>query len=522
MLKKILLFVTISCSFYSIAFSQLNYDNEAILYSMYQYKGTARSAGVGGAFSTVGPDAGGLVINPAIVGTFRSTEFSGSFGLLNLNGKTNYLNKFSNTDNRFKLIGENISMVFASSFGGNKPHEKITGKTDILKGFGLGISATRIADFNSQSYFEGYNDTNSVIDFYREVLNNPDNNIQPGDLTFDRLGTLYPDLVAAYQSQIITYNPLTTRYYTSLDGLYPKKQTGITKTNGGITDLSLQLGFNLWNKLFLGASIGLPYLSYNRDYLYTEEDYLDTMNGFNKLTYNAVTKTEGIGFNGKFGAIYKPIKYLNIGASISTPTYFSLRDKYYYTMEHKTDSSVINVESPIGAYDYNYRQPFRFNAGITGFFDKYGFISIDYELVNYTKNKFNFGNANRDLNYEVNDTLIQSKYRISHNIRAGIELAYKVWRLRGGYAISLSPFKPGVAEGNANLVRQSFSAGAGYRGKRISVDIAWVRSMQTSYFSPYRSVYSIYLFNTGREDAVITKNTKDNIVITFGFKFRAS
>jgi hypothetical protein len=45
-----------------------------------------------------------------------------------------------------------------------------------------------------------------------------------------------------------------------------------------------------------------------KDYLYTEEDVQDTISGFKKLEYNAITKTEGIGFNGKFGMIFKPIK----------------------------------------------------------------------------------------------------------------------------------------------------------------------------------------------------------------------
>ncbi|MEI6311261.1 MAG: hypothetical protein WCP57_03275 [Bacteroidota bacterium] len=511
--KKIIISAILSFFIITQSWAQLSYDNESIMYSMYQYNGTARSIGVGSAFCSVGPDAGGISINPAIVATYRSSEVSGSIGLLNLRGETNFLNKYNNTDNRIRFIGNNLSMVFATSLGGNKPHEKITGKSDILKGFALGFSASRIADFNSQSYFEGINDTNSLVDAYRVFLNQE--NIAPGNITFDNY-SLYPEMIMAYQSQLINYDPLRDIYTSSMIGIYSKKQTGTIRTNGGITDLSLQLGFNLWDKLFVGASVGMPYLTYSKDYLYTEEDYKDSIAGFKKFEYNAITKTEGVGFNGKFGLVYKPIKYFSIGASISTPTYFSLRDKYSYTMSHQTDSSLYNTESPIGAFDYSYRQPFRFNAGISGFFDKYGFISIDYELVNYTKNEFNFGNQNRDFNNYVNDTLINSKYRISHNIRAGIELAYKVWRIRGGYSIALSPFKPNVAVGDANLARQTFSAGAGYRGKRISIDIAWVRSVQKNYFSPYYSYYSY------GEDAVITKNIKDNIVLTFGFKLRAS
>jgi hypothetical protein len=503
-MKKNKTITLIICLFFNLPiFAQLNYDNEAIMYSMYQYGGTARSSGVGGAFGTVGPDAGGLSINPAIVGTYRSTEASGSIGFLNLNGQTNFLNKYTNKDNRFKLIGQNLSMVFATKIP----------KVGILRGFGLGITANRIADFNSQSYFQGINDTNSLIDAYRVFLNQQ--NIGPGDINFENY-SLYPDLVMAYQSQIINYDPLRDIYSSSLIGLYNKKQTGTTKTNGGITDLSLQVGFNLWDKLFIGASAGLPYLSYNRDYLYTEEDVQDTISGFKKLEYNAITKTEGIGFNGKFGMIFKPIKYFSIGASISTPTYFSLRDAYSYAITHTTDSSIISAESPTGGFEYNLRQPFRFNAGATGFLGKYGFVSVDYELVDYKRNTFNFGNQNRDFSNYVNDTLIDSKYRVGHNIRAGIELAYKVWRIRGGYGISMSPFRAGIAVDNANLTRQTYSAGAGYRGKRISVDIAWVRSVQKNYFAPYFSFYSY------GEDAVITKTTRDNIVLTLGFRLRSS
>lgn len=500
-------------AFGSNLYAQLNYDNEAIMYSMYQYKGTARSAGVGGAFCSVGPDAGGITINPAIVATYRSSEASGTFSLLNLNGNTNFLNKDKNVDNRFKLTGENISIVYANSVSETSPAANATIKTSIIKGYGLGFSATKVADFNSQSYFAGTNDTNSFADAYRVYLNNA--RISPADVNFNTYGS-YPDLVLAYQSNVITYNDLFKQYRSALIGYYPKMQTGSVKTNGGITDLSLQLGFNLWNKLFVGASIGMPYLSYSRDYSYSEEDYLDSIKGFKKIDYNAQTKTEGVGFNGKFGAMYKPIKYFSIGASISTPTYFSLRDKYSYTMSHQTDTSLYSVESPLGGFEYKYRQPFRMNLGVTGFFDKYGFITFDYELVNYKSNQFNFGNQYRDLNKYVNDTLIDSKYKLGHNFRVGIELAYKVWRIRGGYSYSLSPFIAGVATGDANLSRQAFSAGAGYKGKRISVDIAWVRSVQKNYFTPYYSYYSY------GEDAVVTTNRKDAVLVSFGYKLRGS
>lgn len=494
-----------------IGLAQANYDREAIMYSMYQYKGSARSAGVGGAFCSVGPDPGALSINPASVATFRGTEINATFGISNISGNSLFLNQYENRDQKIRFIYDNLSVVFASTLGGKNPIEKISKRSSILKGFGLGITINRVADFNSRSYFEGRNDTNSFIDAYRIYLNQ--DNIPPSDLNFDNY-SLYPELILAYQSNLIRYDAVRGLYTSSLVGFRPKTQSGSIVTRGGITDLSLQSGFNLWDKLYIGASIGMPYLTYTRDYLFMEQDINDTMKGFKEFTYTSRNKTEGIGFNGKFGLIYKPIKYFSIGASISTPTFFNLRDSYAYTLEHITDSVTFNSESPNAAYAYAYRQPFRFNAGATVFFDKYGFFTADYELVDYRRNSFDFGVQNKEFNNYLNDTLIDSKYRVSHNLRTGIELAYKAWRIRGGYAISLSPFQKGVAIENADLSRQSISAGAGYRGKRISVEFAWIRSVQRSYFAPYYSYYS------RGEDAVITKNVNNSFIISIGFKLR--
>ena len=280
--------------------------------------------------------------------------------------------------------------------------------------------------------------------------------------------------------------------------------------------MSITIGANLWDKLYVGGGFGIPYLNYKREYTYTEEDKDDSISGFKKLEYNENYQTQGLGYNGKIGIIYKPIKLLRIGASISTPTYSGLKEQYGYSMTHTTDSSELSVQSPNGAFQYSYKQPFRLNAGASVLFARYGFLSVDYEMVNYALNKYNFGTQYRDQAAYYNDTLIRNKYKISHQIRSGVEFAYETARLRLGYAYQFSPFKKGVAVDGANMSKHLISAGLGYKGKRFSIDIAYVHTITNEYFSPYISVVSFPDY----EDGATIKSSKDNILLTFGFKFK--
>jgi len=488
---------------YAHLFAQYNYDAEAIQFSLYEYKGTARTAGVAGAFSTVGPDVGAITLNPAVVGMYRSSEASGTLNFQNSNAKSSYLEKTSK-ENHLKVTANHLSVVFATSMESSK-------SSGVLRGLGFSISTNRIIDFNNQIYFEGKNYTNSIVDQYVYFMNLPQYINLPVDYS-----SFPADYVLAKESGLVNYSDLYKYYSSAAGGGKSNYQTGFIKTSGGITDMSVAIGANLWDKLYVGGSFGIPYLTYKRQYNYTEEDRDDSISGFKKLEYSENYQTQGIGYNGKIGVIYKPTKLVRVGVSISTPTYFGLKETYGYTMKHTTDSSVLSVESPSGAFQYSYKQPYRVNAGASVFFDQYGFFSVDYEMVNYALNKYNFGTQYRDQSAYYNDTLIRNKYKISHQIRSGVELAYKTGRIRFGYAYQFSPFKKGVAVENANLSKHLISAGLGYKGRRFSVDIAYVHTISRSYFAPYISVQSYPSY----EDGVTTKTSKDNILLTLGFKFK--
>ena len=225
------------CLFLQQISSGQSYDYEALQYSQYERKGTARSAAVGGAFCAVGADAGAIAINPAGLAMFRSSEVSGSINLMNTGSKTDFLNS-SNKDNKFRFIGQQLAIVLASKLSGSR------GGT--VKGFGLSFSLDRVADFNNSIYFKDRNDTNSVTDQYLIIFNSPTYRNVPIDYN-----NFPMDFVLASESQLVSYDPIRNFYTSSVT--VPVIQSGSIFTRGGITDMSLSGGVNLWDKLYLGA-----------------------------------------------------------------------------------------------------------------------------------------------------------------------------------------------------------------------------------------------------------------------------
>jgi hypothetical protein len=317
------------------------------------------------------------------------------------------------------------------------------------------------------------------------------------------------DYVLAYQTYLVNYD--STTGYFSTPASVPMKQTGSIRTSGGITDMAISGGVNLSDKFYIGGALSFPYLNYKRDYTYTEEDDKNKNPVFKSVTYNSNYAASGVGFNAKIGFIYKPCKFYRVGASISSPTWYNLRETNSATMTTAFDSISNTSQSPISNFTFAYRQPFRFNAGMSFFLKQYGFISVDYELVNYKNNSFDFGTSYKDVSASYN-TLIAGKYGLGHSLRAGVELAYKTWRLRGGYSYQFTPFQKGIAVNGFDQVKTSFSVGAGYKGRRISLDLAYIHVQTKDYFAPYYS-----LFSRG-EDGARTAASKDNVMLTFGIR----
>src|SRR5690606_10256320 len=121
-------------------------------YSQTMVQGTARSLGFGGALGSIDGDFSTLSVNPAGIGIYRSSEFMFSPSLKFLSQESQYGGQQVGSSNaRFNI--NNLGGVFTSMPKGKSRQNKPWKSTS----FGIGFN--RIADFNRDSRYKGYNQT---------------------------------------------------------------------------------------------------------------------------------------------------------------------------------------------------------------------------------------------------------------------------------------------------------------------------------------------------------------------------
>ncbi len=480
-------------------------DVDALRYSMLDYGGTARSLGSGNAYGAVGGDFSSLSMNPAGLGIYRSGEFVFTPGLLSIDAKSNYYGQ-SATDNKYNFNISNLGLVFAKVNPGKE------NATDSWVGGGFAIGYNRLANYNSVTYYSGYNDRSSLLNTYVDFLNS--GNYGPSEVSdSDPFGA-----GLAYETYLINPTPFdSTEYYAEIfDGRV--QQTKSIVTEGGYDEFVISFAGNFANKLYIGGTIGIPNIHYQSQSIYTETDINDEHANFSSFTLNDITETSGIGINGKFGLIYRVNDYLRFGAAVHTPSLIAMNDNYYSSMSSQLDTSGnYSFDSPYGEYSYQLITPWRVIGSAALTFKNIGMLSADYEFVDYSEASFNFNRSldAGDFSYEntVNNT-IDEKYGAVSIIRLGGELMYDVFRFRGGYVMSGSPFNEGIAADNADLAKNTITAGIGIKEKSYFIDFGYARSTVKEYDIQY-----VYDDGAGVNQGATIDKTLNNFLLSFGFRF---
>ena len=244
-----------------------------------------------------------------------------------------------------------------------------------------------------------------------------------------------------------------------------------------------------------------------------------TMSNFNTMDLTNEFKTKGQGLNFKLGVIYRPVDFLRIGGAIHSPTLLSMRDRFSSSMETSLDTSgFFQWDSPRGEFEYQLVTPWRATMSAAFVFKKFGFISVDYEYVDYGNAAFDF-DKNFDFDdgvveQEINET-IDFKYTRASNLRIGGEIKFGAFRARAGYAYYGSPFKSNIAASSEfDNTRQSITGGLGFKADHVFVDVAYIHTLAKEYDLQY-TLSDASVINEGAE---ITKNS-GNLVMSVGFRF---
>lgn len=469
----------------TISFAQTDVD--ALRYSGSSITGTARFTGMSGAFNALGGDFSAISINPAGLGIYRSSEFTFSPSIYSGGTESNFLGNI-NDDNKFNFNFGNIGLVYNGKISNDN-------STPGWKSWSFGFGYNRVHNFHNRSFYEGRNRENSLLDNF--VENSQGVNPEELDAYYESL---------AYNAYLI--NPDNSNQYSSVIPFAQQIQRRNSTTRGSIGETVFALAGNYSNKLYVGLSLNFRSLRYTEETTYEEADPDTSIPYFKNFILNQNVTVRGNGFNLKAGMIFRPTDNVRIGASIQTPSWYSLRDEYNNQMTSDLDTSVHIADSPIGAFDYNFRTPFRASAGVGFIIGQLGLVSADYDYTDFGQMRFS---SVANLFNPTNNAIIR-KYIPVHTVRVGTEWRYETFSFRGGASISTSPLEESFRVTNSDFSRRSFSAGVGIREKSFFLDLGYVFTTSNEFFQPY-TLRSEFV------EGVRNKVNTHNYVLTFGWRF---
>lgn len=526
MMKKI--FLTGLVGFCSLgAFAQLPED--VLNIHWYPKGGTARSLGFGNAMNSLGGDMSTINHNPAGLGFYKTNELSITPSLNLINGSSTYrgTDAKSNSDNAFNFQTIGVALT------NNATMSKWTSRA-------FGISVSRIADFNSRTFYRGVNTYSSYStplanELYEFMLaqkqNNPnisaeqiiDNALNSNNIALKTRMGLYTYLID------IEDDGTNTNVFARPEDLNQVLQSNWIETTGGINEISMGYGWNMNDRIYFGGSIGAAILNYERTSIFREEDEAGSGNNeFDFSEYREKMMVKGMGINAKLGLIVKPIEKLRLGATIHTPTIYGLKEQLSSVMETNIDLGRTNGESFVVAsseftnnevptYNYDYVTPWKFGLGVSYFISESddvrkqrGFITADVEFINYGKSKFKSLDQYEDDYFAQVNKVVKDLYKNAVNFRVGGEIKFTDFLGRLGYGYYANPNRD--SELKANI--QNISGGIGYRKNGIFIDLAYVHSIRKNVNFPYLMYY-----NDEQNTFAETKNTLGSVVATIGFKF---
>lgn len=467
---------------------------DALRYSQVDVLGSARYASMSGAFGALGGDMAGMSTNPAGIGVFTRTTGSATISILSASTEAN----FSGTTTSDNKLNFNIANAgFVARF----KRKKASDRQWALKALHLGVSYNRTANFHRRTSIINTNASSSLIDSWVNQLNNeaipypdiPAEFIPGGQSTGAYMG---------WQSFLIDTVPgSTTSYLRNVMPNYGQTQRVRELTKGGMGEVAISFGGNFGNSLYFGATVGIPRLNYELERSYTESDSQDTISNFNSFTQTDYLKASGTGFNVKFGMIYRPAKWVRIGAAIHTPTYFEIDESFSSFLSSDFDGVQFNQSTLQGTFGYSLQTPFRAIGSLAFVIGKMGLISADYEYVNYSLAQF----RSRDYAFDSENLDVRNRLSWAGNIRIGTEWRIKALSIRGGFGLNADP---NTSELNFNNTR--YSLGLGLRLERFFVDLA---------YNLHRTVGAYQLYDYTNVPLAETTTLDHSVIFTVGFRF---
>ncbi len=455
-----------TAAFYLNAQDVSTIRNTMEVYSNSTVTGSAKYDAMVGSVGALGGDFNALNSNPAGIGVSIANEFSGTLSIESNKNTTSF---------GAKSLDYKINKTNFGNFGGVMAFQ-VDGDT-AWKFVNLAVS---YSNKSIEDYSETPGNSNISFPIYKD-------------------GALYTNL--SYDGH--AYN----RY-------------------GHQSKMSVGLGANYNNALYLGA--GLNFHSAVMDQ-YDSVGFLSSKNGAKEVGSKQYTpfSENSSGFSASVGVIGKVTPQLRLGASIETPTWWTIA-RVYTEYQNPTDGSY--------SEDRNLTSPLKATLSAAFVPNKNFAFNVDYTL-GLTKPSYKVqGDAERELNSFFSD-----RSKAVSEVKVGAEYRIDAFRLRGGYAYASSPFDSmslATISDNGSLGNNTFSnlfvgkrntigAGIGYDFKAFFIDAAY-QNVSSEYNAPFlkgsqsaNTGYFTQNFIVDSDQSIVSnvKNTRNNFFLTLGWKF---
>ena len=449
------------------------------------YQGTAKSMAMGNAMGAVGQDFSSISINPAGLGLFRKPTFTFTPSI-NTTYTKSELNGDWATDSKANLSVNNIGYIGINNSG------------DKVATWAFGMNRTN--NFTNKIFIDGYNDNSSLIDaYFAEII---DNDIyDEKELEYYSPTYIYP-LWETYLINFESNGNLTTP--VPAGGLRQLK--GVSSW-GGTNEWTVSTSINFNDRFFLGVSINMPHISSQRVSEYKELFEYNSKEYF--WQQEEALTTTGWGFNSKIGILAYPCRWLRLGASFHTPSIYNLTDSWRTSTYSYLDFGSYEYNVPTSYFSYSLKTPWRANGSAAFIFGNFGMITADYEYVDYSTTRL----SDFEYDYKEYNRFISDTFKPTMNIRLGTEWRYQNMCFRGGYSFYGSPY--GIKD--KDYRRNALSCGIGYTQHFLTIDFAYVYTLQNHNYNLY-SQYTNY-YNEIAPDLTVNENTNiHSIVVTLRLK----
>lgn len=408
----------------------------------------ARAIGMGGAYIGVSDDYAAVYWNPAGVAQIRRMEFNLGFSHNSAKTEAEYLNSLQSATASYTRLNS-LGFVFPVP----------TYRGSLVFAFGY----QKVRD---------YDDNGEIAALYRGQ--------HPAYLDYTFQYSIYDRFHP---------NKPDTMFVTDIsDSLY---QTKSFLSEGSRDIFSLSGAIEVQENFFIGGSLNFIGGKNERFFEFKEEDkyniydywYTQTIgettyyniSDLNYWNYTQTLNSDISAVNAKIGFLYRSGKRLRIGATLTTPTTFTVKEKWSWAQKEQYEyDNLLYDDGDNGEYKYRYREPYSFGFGAS--YKMFNLmVAGDVEFKDWSQTKFLddppiSGMNEAQVNYNIKR---QMKQVLRYRLGAEYFVPYINTRIRAGYFHDPSPY----ADENLRPQRDYYSAGLSFLlDKQMMLDLAYVQS----------------------------------------------